>query len=461
MDGAGPVTRKIRFLAPYISAKLAITILSGLLAGCSGPQPPRVNPAPALSLAELKQRVGEIRALPFKPETALSGPPAPPSAGVADELSGQSLAQLARAYKRVGLIAESVDLAKAMMEFARLKRLSVYEARRESLVIASEAAKLGPALAGEPSEGSDQIPAVLVLTQELQEQHFRWQEKLERVGPEDRKLAFRALADGDALLVGLSYLERNRQKLDWAQAIIRFAAELERMGARLPELLKQELVFPYREGSQFVEWARASKGWSGVNALYADPPLSSAQILHPEKYYIRREAPLRITPFGFKRQMKENPVVDQTLGEFRIQLLLGANQPRKEAGQIASGWTGDHLSAYPDGEGLVTAWVSAWSGDQEAQSFQRAFQSVLERRHRLRFNKVLGQTGGGKADLRTGRSVILQIRGAVVLLLDGIASARALEASEEIWKDLEIAPEPSELSFDSAKGPAQLSLRRR
>ncbi len=443
------------------SGKFAIGILSGLLAACAGSEPPQLNSAPAPSLADLKQRVSEIRALPFKQEPDQAGLPAYSNADISDDFGGQALAQIARAYKRVGLLAESVDLTKSMMEFARLKRLAMYEAGGERLVIAPEAARLGEALAGDRGGDADQIASVLALTRALQDQHFRWSERLKGLGSEDRKLAFRALGDGDALLVALNYLIKYRQPLNWAQATSRFTAELEKVGGHLPELLKQDLVFPYREGSQFTHWAFLAKGWSGVNALFADPPISSAQILHPEKYYIRRLAPLRITPFGLKRQFKESAVLDETLGEYRIQILLGSNQPREEARQIAAGWTGDHLSAYPDGDGLITAWITAWSSDKEARDFQRAFRAVLERRHRVRFDETPGQPDSSKADLRTGRSMVLQTRGAVVLFLDGIASARALEVSEENWKNLEIAPESVDLPFESAKKPAHLSLSNR
>ena len=368
MDSAAAVTEKFRFPASRASGKLAIAILSGLLAACSGSEPQRLNPTPALSLTEIKQRVSEIRALPFKQETDQSGLPALSSAAVADDLSGQSSAQIGRAYKRVGLLAESVDFTKAMMEFTRLKRFALYEASRERLAIAPEAARLGEALAGERRGDADQIAAVLALTRALQDQHFRWSDRVKGLGSEDRKLAFHALADGDALLAALNYLTKYREPLNWAQATMRFAAELEKVGGHLPELLKQELVFPYRDGSQFAQWAFLAKGWSGVNALFADPPISSAEILRPEKYYIRRLAPLRITPFGLKRQFKGNAVLDETLGEYRIQILLGSNQPREEARQIAAGWTGDHLSAYPDGDGLITAWISAWSRSEEHTS---------------------------------------------------------------------------------------------
>jgi len=461
VDSAAAVTENFRFTASRASGKLAIAILSGLLAACSGSEPQRLNPTPALSLAELKQRVSEIRALPFKQEPDQAGLPAFSSADISDDFGSQALAQIARAYKRVGLLAESVDFAKAMMEFARLKRLAVYEAGRERLAIAPEAARLGEALAGERRGDADQIAVVLALTRALQDQHFRWSDRVKGLGSEDRKLAFNALADGDALLVALNYLSKYGEPFNWAQATNRFAAELEKIGGHLPELLKQDLVFPYREGSQFAQWAFLAKGWSGVNALFADPPISSAQILHPEKYYIRRLAPLRITPFGLKRQFKENAVLDETLGEYRIQTLLGSNQPRAEAKQTAAGWIGDDLSAYPDGDGLITAWITAWSSDKEARDFQRAFRAVLERRHRVRFDETPGQPDGWKANLRTGRSMVLQARGTVVLFLDGIASAHALEVSEENWKNLEIGPESADLPFESAKKSAQLSLSSR
>ena len=441
--------------------RITVAILAGLFAACVGPEPQRLNPTPTLSVAELKQQVGEIRALPFKRVADQAGLPALSSAEITDDFGGQPLAQIARAYKRVGLLAESVDLTKATMEFTRLKRLAVYDAGRDRLVIAPEATKLGAALAGGQNDDPDQLASVLALARALQDQHFRWSERLKGMGSEDRKLAFRALGDGDALLVALSYLSKTRGPLNWAQATMRFAAELERTGAHLPELLKQELVFPYRDGSQFVQWAFLAKGWSGVNALFADPPLSSAQILHPETFYVRRQAPLRITPFGLKRQFKESAAIDETLGEYRIQILLGLNQSRKDAERIASRWSGDHLSAYPDGEGMITAWISAWSGGQEARDFQRAFRAALERRHRVRFDETPGQTDGWKANLRTGRSMVLQVRGAAVLFLDGVATARALEVSEEVGKNLEIAPESADLPFDSAKKPAQLSLKSR
>ena len=234
MDTAGPRENNFRSGMVRNFRRLTVVILSALLAGCFGPEPQLLTPAPILSLAELKQRVGEMRALPFKQETDQSGLPGLSRADNANDDDGQALAQLARAYKRIGLLAESVDLPKSIMEFTRLRRLALYEADRDRLVIAPEAAKLGEALAGGRSGDSDQIAPVLALARALQDQHFRWTERLKGVGSEDRRLAFRALAGGDALLVALSYLSNTRGPLNWAQATNRFAAELEKLGSHLP-----------------------------------------------------------------------------------------------------------------------------------------------------------------------------------------------------------------------------------
>jgi hypothetical protein len=231
------------------------------------------------------------------------------------------------------------------------------------------------------------------------------------------------------------------------------------MGSSLPAMLREKLVFPYREGGRFVQWAYAARGWNGVNTLFSDPPFSSAQILHPEKYYVKRKQPVRILPFGLFRKMTASPVVDQTLGESLIAVLLEASRSRKVAAQIAAGWEADHLSAYRDGDNLVTAWITAWTDGDSARMFRGAYRTALERRHRLRFEPSAGEQDGIKADLGDRRSMVLQVRGRFVLLLDGVASTRVSELSESAWKDLETSTEPTVIPFDSAAGAVQFSNR--
>ncbi len=443
----------------------AISTLIFLTAvGCSWPQPKAVSPASSPSIAELAQTAAQIRGLPFKWQVTMSDQPSATSAPGADEYGTQGVAQISRVYKRIGLLSESVDLGKSLMEFSKLRHSAFYEAERRAIILAPEAVRMGQALAGAATPDASALTAVIALTHALQEQHFQWQERVRGLTLEDRKLAFRAVAEGDAMRVALSFLKANQSPATWAdqvQAIGRLMVELARAGSSLPVMLREKLIFPYREGSQFVQWAYAAKGWEGVNGLFADPPVSSAQILHPEKYYLRREAPLQITPFGLFRQAKEESVIEQTLGEYLVQVLLASSHSRQEAALIASGWTGDYLSAYPDGTHLITIWLSAWNDEVGAQKFYRALQTVFEGRHRLRFEVPPRPSDGLKADLGAGRSAVLQAKGSLVLLLDGVASARAAETSEAIWNELEIGTESPPIPFETAKRTAHLSLTKK
>jgi hypothetical protein len=447
----------------------SLLVFLNLPAGCAWWKPDvPTTPLSSESFVALKQKVALTRGLPFKRDVSyrdsqiFSATDSSPGKDFDDEYDSQSIARLSQVYKRMGLLPEATDLGKALADFYRLQRLTFYDGRGETIMVAPESLRLGKALAGDEVRSAESIPVVFALTQALQEQNFQWPSKLKLIPLEDRRLAFNAVARGDIVLIGLAHLSGNRPAKwpDQQQAIARLTNELERMASGLPPLLREKLVFPYREGSQFVQWAYAARGLEGLNALFANPPLSSAQIMHPEKFYMHQQNPLRIVAWGLVRQMKEAAVIDQTLGEYLTQILLASSHSHSEAARIASGWAGDHLSAYLEGENLITCWVSAWDNEPSAQKFSRAFETVLARRHGLRFETPAGQ----KNDLQAvggGRSTLIQVRGSLVLFLDGLASTRVLESTERIWQELETGTDSTVIPFDSAKSRRQLASRRR
>jgi hypothetical protein len=462
----GVLMRRIRLPAAVITTAqpvfLTAVFAALLLSACYSRKPLEIPRPTAQSFPALQEEVSKMRGLQFKRQPTFSPEPIEAGADVAAEYGAQPIVPIAHVYKRLGLVPESVDLSKALLEFSRLQRIVDYDAARAIAVGTPEAAKAAQALAGEQSRRAPSIPGALALTLALQEQHFRWHTRLRTIPAEDRKLAFRAIAYGDAVLVGLRYLAGDRRTDDFTdqlRAIARLSVQLDKIGSALPAMLREKLVFPYREGGRFVQWAYAARGWDGVNTLFSDPPFSTAQILHPEKYYVSRKQPVRILPFGLFEKMIGTPIVDHTVGEALVAVLLEASRSRKEATRIAAGWEGDHLSAYPDGDSFVTAWISAWSDDSAARMFGGAYQTSLERRHRLRFEPSPRQQGWAKADIGGGRSVVLEVRGPFVLLIDGVASARVREVTESAWKDLETNPESTVIPFDSAAGLVQFSNR--
>ena len=442
-----------------IAFLLLITV--ELTFGCSGSAPERPKPLPPAAFATLKQRIAELRDLPFKRDVTVAAFAAAQSPG--DDFRSESVTQLGLVYKRLGLLPDGADFARDVAEFTRLQRLVFYDAQSASIVVSPKAAPLGTTLAANVPRRVEQVPAVLALALALQEQNFDWQAHLKAIALEDRRLAFQSLSFGDALLLAQSHV-RGNQPSKWAddwQAIVKLSASVEHLARSLPELLREQLIFPYREGSQFVHWALVSQGWRGVNALFGDPPLSSAQVLHPERYYITRENPRRILPLGLMRGLRDSPTMDQTLGEFLIRRLLLTQLFPDEAAQVASAWRGDYLTTYDDKEQPIIAWYSSWRDDESAEAFTQALKSALERRHRMRFERSAEKPNHWHTDLPRARAAILQRTGATVAWLDNVSTDRLAELGAELWRDVEITAEPDQFPFDSAGASRQLSRRSR
>jgi hypothetical protein len=158
--------------------------------------------------------------------------------------------------------------------------------------------------------------------------------------------------------------------------------------------------------------------------------------------------------------MKESAAVDQILGSYLIPSLLSSNLSSQAVAQIAASWTGDQLSAYSQGENFLTAWISAWKNEDDGRLFYRAYQTVLERRRRLRFATPPGLNDTLQAEPAGTGSMLLQLKGPFVLLLDGLSPLRARQLADDIWQSLDAETE-STIPFDSARALFQSSLKSR
>lgn len=456
-----PHARLDRFTPRRLAPLLVFT-----LAGCLSSEPRTTPSATPTGFAALAQEIAKFRELPLRRAVALTNFSAADAA--ADDYAPFQTQHIERAYKAIGLLPSNVDLGKALIEYRRLERLVVYNEANAAAALAPNAALLGA-----PFEKSDpalarEAPLGFAIVAALQEQNFHWQGKITAINLEDRRLAFRALATGDAALTVIARAAgKNSGDLSGGDLLNagKFAIELEKLAARLPNFLRHRLLFPYREGSQFTLWALKAKGWSGVNGVYANPPLSTAQILHPEKYFSRFEAPLEFFPAGLIRRMKAGPLVEQTIGEYLLRGMLANEHPIKVASSIAGAWRGDQLFAFQDGENFVTAWFSSWNAEHDAVAFQRNYRTVLEKRQRVRFDAPAGQTAPSFSGIsRDGRGVALQVNGPVVMFLSGVPANRLSAYAEEAWRDLEVDPDSTVLRFDSARNNKhrdQLSLTSR
>ena len=144
-----------------------------------------------------------------------------------------------------------------------------------------------------------------------------------------------------------------------------------------PAYMKQDFLFPYQQGFTFVQALYGEDKWKSVDAAYANPPVSTEQILHPEKY--PNEKPLTVDLPDLAGVLGEGwTEIDRgEIGEWYTSLVLDSGidsafqLDTSTAADAAAGWGGDGYVYYDDSnsDAFVFAWLSTWDADAEADEF--------------------------------------------------------------------------------------------
>ncbi len=136
---------------------------------------------------------------------------------------------------------------------------------------------------------------------------------------------------------------------------------------------------PYLDGMKFSQAVIKARNWKGLNQVLVRKPLSSEQILHPQKY-LAAEKPLAVSTTFRPRQ--EELYYSGVVGEYFLNVLL-KNGP--EIADAASGWGGDLFSLYRHGDSRLLLWEALWDSPADCARFAAAFQKFLETRFHVAF----------------------------------------------------------------------------
>lgn len=165
-----------------------------------------------------------------------------------------------------------------------------------------------------------------------------------------------------------------------------------------PEYIWKPTMFLHLRGPAFlVRSENVLRGFHGeptpsdIRRAYTDPPRSTEQVLHPEKYWNRREreAPLPVE-FGSEIPTGWRVLRDDVLGELLLAQVATAPDARDRldlenplgpltieyTSAPATGWGGDRALLLGRGEGRVLVSVSRWDDEDEAAEFLAAAEQV-------------------------------------------------------------------------------------
>jgi hypothetical protein len=150
---------------------------------------------------------------------------------------------------------------------------------------------------------------------------------------------------------------------------------------RMPPFLFEFMAAAKIDGMKFIE-AVQQRGWPEVAKLYGEyPPVSTEQILHPEKWFAR-EAPASIRWPSFDtdplfsdwRLLQEN-----VMGERGWQFVFREHGIRTEAIAAAAGWNGDRLAVFKDKNrnAFLMLLCTSWDTPADAAEFAEAYARLL------------------------------------------------------------------------------------
>ncbi|RMG18431.1 MAG: hypothetical protein D6731_02030 [Planctomycetota bacterium] len=365
-----------------------------------------------------------------------------------------------RVIKRFGLVPEDFDLRDDLLAFLGEHIGGFYLPEKKELFLVDRSGEGG--MMAMQQKMNDPMVMAHELQHALQDQHFgldRWMELLE--DHDDRLQAYKSLVEGEAQLIGMSYLMGNkgRKQVDMKRLNQMQEMMLRMMPQqkRLPPFLQENMMFPYTQGAEFFQALQRKVGWEGIGDCFNDPPTSTEQILHPEKYFgPQRDRPteFRLASSAMKKILGEGAEVlyENVLGEFNVSILLRAlGVKRATAAKAAAGWDGDRFVGLGCKDGrTVVVWISTWDDAEEAAEFERTYRAALAAKH---------------------PDDVVERRGTEVVLVAGAQGAelplllrRAFRSVkvEETWRPLPAmteTPDVVDLSPEEEKGAKALAQR--
>ena len=295
-----------------------------------------------------------------------------------EELTDDVLAQEMAFYSAFDFVEPDLDLYATYLELYSEQIAGFYDSETEEM----NTILMSGELPGDELPLLERIIYVHEYVHALQDQYFDLESLLGDTDSlsVDEILAVQALIEGDATFIMNLYTVAEAEKNPLGALIEVFSGGLEAgnltMPPGIPTIIERELLFPYLSGEVFVTAIYADGGVDALNATYANPPVSTEQILHPEKY-IDGEMPVSVAidltmPEDWELLREDVP------GEFYIREYLDIYLPLAQATEAAAGWGGATYQVYGNSDD-EQAWILKMVMDspEDMLEFYEAYLDLL------------------------------------------------------------------------------------
>jgi hypothetical protein len=226
-----------------------------------------------------------------------------------------------------------------------------------------------------------QLRAVVAheLVHALQDQHYPLDSLLEQQEDGDRAAAAQAVLEGQAhyasvkLLVGDAADVTTVDFWDTARDQTRQAQDQLPGFSQAPVAIREELLFPYLSGAEFMRWWFANH--PDMLPFGDRMPVSTEQVFHPDRY-AAGDAPLTVR----FTSSDSSVVFEDDLGELGLATLAASAANTVAISTVrAYGWGGDRYRVIRTPGGPALVWFVLFDDPSYADRFFTGLASVLER----------------------------------------------------------------------------------
>jgi hypothetical protein len=195
--------------------------------------------------------------------------------------------------------------------------------------------------------------------------------------------------EGDASFAQVKYMEDVYGE-DW---LLRLIAELsedtelielaDELQIEIPPAVIRYVYFNYNQCASFAEAIWEEGGWEAVNALYENPPSTTEQVLHPERYIDGEEAlPLDLDNIRSDLGLGWRLAYGGAFGEFDVfNYLYSSEVTAPRARSTSEGWGAGKANVYTLGGGdqmkVLLHIALLWDSEEDYEEFRASYVGAI------------------------------------------------------------------------------------
>jgi hypothetical protein len=241
--------------------------------------------------------------------------------------------------------------------------------------------------------GSEKLTYAHEFTHVLQDQVYDLEEGLGLnedacEADSEKCAAVQALIEGDASQTEILWFQTYASREDYQDLVQAYDNFESPILDAAPPYMSADLYFPYEKGLSFVQYLYEQGGYAAVDGAYQNLPVSTEQILHPEKYPDDRPISVDLPDFSVALGSGWELVDENEMGEWYIHLILSQAYDEthriseRKSEKAAAGWGGDTYAFYLNEETEEITFVmdAVWDTTDDAEEFAEAFKDYADQR---------------------------------------------------------------------------------